>query len=406
MRTNRFFLCLLIMLLALVTGARGQAIYTPVDYSTLLTAPFNPSNISTLVSRVRADDLAGSDGAAITTWALTAGTGGTFSGTGTLKTGTNGINNHNVVRFNGTSDKLVAATGGAALSGDFYVAVVIRFNSETVRGTGTFQNYEDAFSWGDTTNARRRSLMRFDPFDPNSPRSLCFVTQQADVRSTGTPGLNTPLLLEATSTNGLVSLYLNGVQLVSPPSTDVNGNIVTILPYTSTALVLGASPGFAEFLEGDIAEAVACSSAAPSLIAGFRAYVTSQYGIGTGQFNVTRLNTLTRGFDASKMTEDGSGNIGIGGGAIAVGSATGTLSVNGVLAASSITKEHQFVMLKGAVDAFDANVMSLRHNNPLGVSGARTVGHERRRARSVWFWQHWADELASKRPGLQRAYFS
>ncbi len=214
-------------------------------------------------ARVRASNIAGGDGASITSFTDISGNSIGFSGTGTLKTGGNGINGQNVLRFNGSSNAYSSSSGGAGLTGDFYFAAVCKFN-----GLGVFQ---DVISFGDSgTTGKRRSMIIYNS------NSFYFIGQSADVNSNYSVSSATAYFLEIVYVSGTntISMYVNG-SIVATGS-------ASLVSFSSAGLEIGQSPGAGEFLNGDVAEAfwigTALSASQRSLVL---AYVSSQYGIGS-----------------------------------------------------------------------------------------------------------------------------
>lgn len=218
------------------------------------------------VSRVRAAEVAGSDGAAITSFAGLESSPKTYTGTGTLKTAGNGINGRNVLRFNGSSDLFSTPTGGASLTGDWYVAAVVRFTSLT--------GHQNVFSWGDASGTgERRSL-----FKRNSSNTQEFIGGSADVAGTAVPSAGVAYLMEMRRNGTTVTVYRDGVLIAT--------GTPTLNAYTATAMLLGVNPGSTEFLNGDIAEVLALGSYGTDLqVQAVRAYAQSYYGISVSGYS-------------------------------------------------------------------------------------------------------------------------
>jgi hypothetical protein len=199
------------------------------------------------VGRVRAADIAGSDGASITSFSGIESSPRTWSGSGTLKTAGNGINNRNVLRLNGSSNVYTTPTGAASLATDFYAYAVVKFTS--------IVGYQDVMSFGDATNTERRSMLKFsNSVSPNN--CFCFIGELADVRSATALAAATTYLLEMAynATTGRATLWVNGYQ-VETNATSVTSSYASLTAYSSTVLRIGQNPSGGEWFNGDIAEA-------------------------------------------------------------------------------------------------------------------------------------------------------
>ncbi len=295
--------------------------YTPAD--------------GTWVAWVRADDIAGSDGAAITSITPSAGTSGAFTGTGTLRTGSNGINSHKALSLNGSSNAFASTLGGASLTGDWYASCVVRISSLT--------NHQDFISWGDgSVTGKRRSLHKF-----YTDNLFSFIGQTVDVFSSDGPLLaaSTNYLLEISSYNSVIKLYVNGLEYDSGK--------LSLSAYTSTVLRLGQNPAAGEFFNGLMAEAFFKSSVpSPAEWRALRGYVSTTYGITVSGSSssvvpvagVSSATSITEGWGGSKT---GSVVVGAGdpiliGGTVLPFTVPAALSVNGSFGAHAGSGEHMF----------------------------------------------------------------
>ncbi len=287
------------------------------------------------VAWVRADDIAGSDGAAITSITPSAGTSGAFTGTGTLRTGANGINSHKALSLNGSSNAFASTVGGASLTGDWYASCVVRIASLT--------GHQDFISWGDgSVTGKRRSLHKF-----YTDQLFSFIGQSVDVFSTDGPLLaaSTNYLLEISSYNSVIKLYVNGLEYDSGK--------LSLSAYTSTVLRLGQNPAAGEFFNGLMAEAFFKSSVpSPAEWRALRGYVSTTYGITISGSSssvvpvagVSGATSITEGWGGSKT---GSVVVGAGdpiliGGTVLPFTVPAALSVNGSFGAHAGSGEHMF----------------------------------------------------------------
>lgn len=107
---------------------------------------FSPSQLSLLKVWIRADDVAGADGAAVSAWADQSGNGNNFAqGTGAnqplIKHSI--LNGHKVVRFDGSNDFMKTAAFGAALSQPTTI-----FTVGKAVGTAVAQTFHDGIAVG------------------------------------------------------------------------------------------------------------------------------------------------------------------------------------------------------------------------------------------------------------------
>ena len=293
-------------------------------------------------ARVRAQDIAGSDGDAITSFSSIDSNTRTFTGTGTLKTGSNGINSKNVLRFNGSSNTFTTPAGGASLTGDFYAFAVVKWSSLT--------GYQNVLSWGDSgVNGKRRSMLKFSA--AVAPiNAYCFIGEFADMKSDTALANSTVYLLEMafSSTTGISTLWVNGVRIGSAPLLDSTNAYTSLAAYTSTVLRLAANPGGSEFLAGDLAEAAWLGSwPTADQRDVILSYVASQYGLSLshgGYAGVLGSGTSVGGggsiYDANgSVVIGGTTPILTGGTGISITKSAG-FSVYGTIAAYALNAEH------------------------------------------------------------------
>lgn len=221
------------------------------------------------VRRCRYDSVSGSDGDAISSCDDLGGSGdplaqGTAGNRPTLKKGVNGINGHNVARFT-SNDFLATTSGGASLTGDWYVWTVVKWSSLT--------GHQSFVSWGDGSgNGERRSLHKF-----LTTNLLYFIGEFADVESSQTLATGTVYLIEASysTDTGKVTLWVNGTQ-VADAAPDPNA----LAAYSDADLVVGRNAGTGEYFEGDQAEvAWYAGTGTGSVQNAVRAYASSRYAL-------------------------------------------------------------------------------------------------------------------------------
>lgn len=231
-------------------------------------ASYTPASDS-WVSWLRVDDLAGANNAALTTLAQSGGTASSYTGTGTLKTGVNGISGHKAISFNGTTNAFATTTGGASLTTNFYAAAVVRFVDRT--------GEQNVISWGNEVSGQRRSLMKFGA---GLNHWLSYIGEGGpDVISTSALAQATDYFLEMwrDAATGLITLAVNGVEVKSGTPGNFNA-------YSSAALLLGKNPADSELFNGLLAEAFFHATPSTALRNRVRVYVQNRYGIAMGVF--------------------------------------------------------------------------------------------------------------------------
>jgi len=325
------------------------------------TPPTGPDSIPWL-AWIRADDY---PSGAITTLAPRTGTTGNFVGTGTIVT--NAINGHKAVSFNGSSNALVAGTGGAALSGDFYVGLILRHTSVS--------GHQDYLSWGEPEQYKRRSIHKYaiSPAD-----KITFIGESADVPNRGGTSLlaNTNYFLEAFCKNGIIRLFVNGAEECGDKP---NNSFST---YSSSTINIGRNPSGAEWFNGLLAEAfVAGIVPTPDQHRALRRHVTSTYGIPTADTTYSHSPRLSESLalSASPVTSTtnstviGPGNVILTGGTAGVlnGTTPAALSIYGSIAAYSAGAEH---MLSNCFSG--QNTLAIWNKSPGGYSATRFLDWE------------------------------
>lgn len=318
---------------------------------------FEPSLAPGIVSYWEGDDITGVDGTALTQIPQTDGTADQFIGTSTLKTGSNGINGHKAISFNGSSDQLTTSTGGLSLSGDWYVAMVLQFDV-------TNGGFQSILSWGDSgVNGKRRTIAKSsDDFG----HSLAFIGQFADVLLNAMPSLsaNTTYLIEVAMVGNEVRGSVNGTLFFAHAPSD------TLLNYSSDAIILGANLASGEFFDGKIAALFVSRTPSLQLQIQCQNYFAGKYNIAiTGQpslLNSSGNVGLGPIIDSDGHTVIGGGTpIGTGGTAMDF-DFPAVFSVNGNLAAFAGGHEH-LIFNRWAVQ----NVLAIWNRDPSGFSAIR-----------------------------------
>lgn len=255
-----------------------------------LGSTFDPSTVA-WVAAVDADNISGADGDAQSSVA-SGGTADAFvQATGAnqplLKKTSNGINGHNVLRFDGTNDSLSSTTGGASLTGDWYVAAVVRFSDISV--------HQNVLSWGDSgTNGARRSMFKFQN-SGGTPRVFSFIGENADIFSDTELEITNVYLLEMQRSGTTVTLYVNGAE--------VDSATLTLVSYSSAALRLGVNNSAGERLQGDLACAYFLGSVpSTDTRTAFRRYLGLKYAIEEVVYTAQPMPVMT---DLNKMEASG-----------------------------------------------------------------------------------------------------
>lgn len=186
------------------------------------------------------------------------------------KDGAHGINGQPALSFDGTNDFMSSASGGAALTGDWYMATVVRFASLT--------GFQAPVSWGDQVAHKRREMLKGST--GYHPEVILFSGYSSDVLADSpTVSQDTNYLLEIKRVTNDITIYVNGVQTIT-------GNVTDLEAYSSNAIYLGANPDGGELLNGLMSLLVIGASPDATTIGLVRLYVKSVYGIavtGAGQ---------------------------------------------------------------------------------------------------------------------------
>lgn len=240
------------------------------------------------------------EGAALSTWTDFSGNARHATQTGSArpvyKTAANGINSQPVVRFTAaTSQFMSTTTGGAALTGSFYMAAVVRFTSIT--------GLQQILCFGDDLGGKRRAMLKYSSFN-----QVGWNGQSADITPGGpAPTAGVACFLEIIRSGTTISVYMNGVR-TSSGSPSLNS-------YTSAALHLGTNNGLAgEFLDADLALALFLGSAPDAAqLARIRGYVAATYGItlSGSSYNFLPANASTSGLPARSSFFDNSTEAGL-----------------------------------------------------------------------------------------------
>jgi hypothetical protein len=291
---------------------------------------------------LRADDVPGADGAAVASVTPSAGSVGAFTGTATLKRGVNGINGRNVLRFNGSTDKLASASGGGSLAGDWYFAAVVRFSSAV--------GVQTVLAAGNELDGQRRELVKLD-----SPATIAFNGYNHDVSSTTTAGTGTAYLLEIVRSGTTVSVYVNGaLSGTGSPS---------LTAFSSAALRVGSNNGGGELFNGDLAECGFLASAPTAAkLFSYRLYLASRYGITTGAaFAVGSILAAdgSGGAQASGLVDDGS-----------------TLTAAARKLAAAVAGGLEHTLQTQGLPAVGGNVLRLQQLSSTGYSVVYGIGHD------------------------------
>lgn len=326
-----------------------------------LTAAFDPAATSP-VSYWTGDDLAGSDGDSITTIAQSAGSADSFTGTGTLKKGANGINGHAAILMDGSANKYATTTGGDALDGDFYIAVIVKHSTST-----GIQNY---VSWGDAANHQRRSFAYGESYSGNS---LAFIGQLADIHPiTATVSADTPYFLECWRVGTQITVSINGqIQFSENPPNGLES-------YSSTALLLGQNPSNSELFSGLVAEVYVRDTFSIPIQRNMQNRAASRYGISvTPTIFHLRNNGGTIEVSSLSETDDGSVVVLGPGGPVLTGgtqldfSSSATCTVNGTFAALAFSGEHMLVNRWA-----NQNTVSVWNKDPNGFGAVRFLHND------------------------------
>lgn len=307
------------------------------------------------VAVLRADDLAGSDGASVNTWAptrgitgdFTAATGGPIVGAPVLKTGANGINGHKAVHF-GDYQTMFSGGGALSLTGAFYAAFVI-----SAADIGPY--LMSVLCFGDRSGtSKMRKFLVVASGALSQVSDTYFSGSGNDLSTLVGPAAGVPSLVEfsyAGGAAGVLNVYLNGALVGSAAK--------TLLPFTTPQIVLSGRPydsqaaaDYGERFGGLLAEVwIASTVPTAEQLVGLRSYAVARYGVALADggaalaaFDATNsvhesasFRQLTGYGSVTSLTVGGSSRYTTGG----LGT-TAALSVTGAVAASGTTAEHKF----------------------------------------------------------------
>lgn len=219
------------------------------------------------------DDVAGNDGDTIQTVAsggtaddFTQATGGSRP---TLKKAGNGLDGHNVLRFDG-GDSMATTTGGDDLADSWTVIEVRKHSSLT--------SYQQAVSWGDSGSTGERRSPNFKYSDSSAAGGFVnnefgFIGELVDVDS-GIVLANATwyVLVTTRDHSGDTIAFRVDDTTVAPEDPG------TLAAYSSTVIRLGCNPGGSENFVGDLAYAAALPAALTgSQLAGVIAFLKARF---------------------------------------------------------------------------------------------------------------------------------
>lgn len=315
-----------------------------------------PTDVS-WIADVDPDTISGSDGDAIATVA-SGGTAAAFAQSSAtlkplLKKASNGINSHNVIRFDGSNDILTAATGSASLTGDFHVLAVVRISSLT--------GYQTFVAWGEESNGKRRELIKIgDAVGDDTANCPAFNGYNADVDPTSQAMVaNTAYLLEIRSTSGTVTVWRNGTQIAT--------GTPSLVAYTGTTVSLGANNAGGEVMVGDIGRVwIQSSVLSAANIAGLYSYVSNRFGISVSGASSTS-NLLPKTTALNQLTDSG----------IADDGTTITIAGRQINATGSgHLVEHYLTVNESTSGGYGLNVLRLKQLNATGYSCVYGCSHD------------------------------
>jgi hypothetical protein len=333
-------------------------------------AAFSPTTL-TASNWFKADSLSLSDNDPISSWSNSgAGTIDAVTATTTARPTykTNIINSLPVVRYNGSSNFMQSTVGAAALTGSFYVGMLVKFSA--------VGSHQDLFSWGEATTGERRSVHLYNT------SKMSFIGESADVATlsaTLTTGTWYWVEMEYLASTNVAYCWVNGAYFMAGTLTG------TLAAYAATTTRFGRNPGGTEYFAGDLAESVIVPSAVSAVNkARLRAYINSKYALSIAS-TIASPNIVPKFTSANVV---GEANIGdgsaltiinnttcIGTPSPAVSQGTGAtpnnqalLTVGGALIAdaSQNNAEHLFVNAWGG-----QNVMGICSLNNTGLSAIR-----------------------------------
>ncbi len=231
------------------------------------------------------------DNTAVSSWPNKAGSGPAVQASGTLQpvlqTG-NESGGLSIVRFDGSNDYLRTVAGSASLTGDFYMAAVVKLNA--------LGSYQTILAFGEEATGKRRELLIKDN------NHVQFNGYNADVDTSLTVTTGVVYFLEVSCISGVVTVYANG--------TSIGTGSPSLNSYTGTTITLGANNAGTENASMDLSEAW-FYGAAPSneLRARNMIYVEETYGVTLANNSPLTASLLT--YDAhgqavrSGVSDDG-----------------------------------------------------------------------------------------------------
>lgn len=329
--------------------------------------------------RLKADDLTGSDGAAVTTWTKKAGTAATPTGTGTLRTAGNGINSKKVIRFDGTSNLFTATTGSEALTSSWYMAAV--YKPISLSGART------VICWGEEADGKRRMLATVS----TKPWFVGYNVDLEPPLSSSIVSTGTAYLFEVfRNPAGVVQLFVNGEKFAE--------GTLSLVAYTGTAIKIGSNNANGEFASGDIAEIfIAPRTITTAEQVSLRAYITSEYGI-----TCRSALQVREGYLASIDSAGGNG------GSIVKCDPAG-IFVDGRFEARTTAddREHRITSNQPSSSGFGRNVLRLQQLNATGYSCVYGVGHDVSESQNegYGFAVGWGNTSGGAIPSTNVAYF-
>lgn len=262
----------------------------PKKLMMMMSGGFSPKNIVGLTLWLNADDLAGADGDAVAAWADQSGNGNNFTqGAGAkqplLKKALNGINNHNVVRFDGADDLMVAANFSSTTQGTIFA--VVRLN-------GTLKDQQVILGSADeATPATNFFSIYAYVADYTVPYMGIYNTAGGNyLQASHQQTVNLPSIMMTKSTGAVYSQRSNGRDEVLQVNTGLNdgdwfGDVVDRDNITIGALKWNAE---VQWLRGDIAELIIYDTGlGASDITTVENYLAAKYSIPLGELDGSGL---------------------------------------------------------------------------------------------------------------------
>lgn len=350
-------------------SAGTKDVFITVPASTIVpigSSAFEPTSIS-WVADVDPDAVAGSDGDALASVASGGSAHSFDQGTGgnkpLLKKGANGINSHNVIRFDGSNDFLSASTGGLSLTTTWYLGIVVRFSSVS--------GFQHVVCWGDASgDQHRRGLLKWGSGGPFTTNTITFnansPTNIGDVDSTFVPTQDVACFIEITLSGGTLNIYANGTLVAT--------GTPTLASFTAAVINVGENVGGSEPFAGDVARLWLLDSVpAAGTLGAIRSYVKSRYAIA----NMADLHALTFYESSTSLgpanvyQQDVGVTVGYGDSIVTTNtpldaSNTALFSVLGGFAAHVLAQEHEL-----SNDWAEQNTIAVWNKNVGGFSAVR-----------------------------------